>query len=878
MKNLKKVLALVLVVVMALGLITVSNAAFSDEATIEKKEAVDVLTAIGVINGQPDGSFQPEGDVTRAQMAKMISLILNKGEDVGELYKDACKFADVPASHWAAGHIAYCAQAGVINGKSETTFDPEGKVTGTEAAKMVLCALNYDAKVEGFVGASWAAAVLAKAAKINLVGSDANLTVNMGAPLDRQNAAQLLLNGLKADMVEYAAKGTTITTTDGMIINTGAAAATSQVAKDRTMATTQYKHIKNDAANVSGTNADYTIQLGEEMFKDLEIDATSTTDPFGRTIVTWKYDSNVVTEAPETATLVYKDTVTGGELYTALGKIDFYSATPTWTRTYRVDGVPTAFPTNIHSGDNNDIGVNGDVIEIYKNSDTKTLSIIRYDYHFAKINQVWEAEKDANGDVKRSAHVQLVGPTGTPIAADAADLTVCPTTFTVNTATIETDAFTTADKGAYVVYTCTPSTTTAGNVVLQSVVKAETVTGLFSGYVTGKSVTVGGTSYKSDPAVTYPALTKDATAYLDPNGNVIYLEGASSNDYAYLVHAAKTSGVETSMEAILVFTDGTRKTVTIAPNSETVAMTGTTVNKNLYAYRVDSNGKYEISAPAAAVATVATPTVTTPYETSTVKLGTTVKANNNTVFIVETYDSAATAATYATYTGITNVPTVDTAGYGTGWTGYATTTQGANPFVTITKTGGDGYAAFVYVFGAVTRSSSKDITALYLTATDAVADDGNGLYRTVKAVVKGEETTVKMTTGTTTAAWETARGTATGANLVITNNMTVDTNGYITAATPFAAADLRTYTDFVKDSTGVYTGTFSNGVIEFAGTPTTSYSVAESLPVYVYNSTTGAVTITTIGTYIPATVETLGLVRDTAQTGFVPAALYAIEH
>ena len=148
MKNLKKVLALVLVVVMALGLITVSNAAFTDAQSIEKTEAVDVLSAIGVIGGYPDGSFKPEGDVTRAEMAKMVATIMNKGEDVGDLYKNACKFAD-SANHWAAGYIAYCAQEGIISGKSETKFDPDGKVTGTEAAKMLLCALEEHAVNEG---------------------------------------------------------------------------------------------------------------------------------------------------------------------------------------------------------------------------------------------------------------------------------------------------------------------------------------------------------------------------------------------------------------------------------------------------------------------------------------------------------------------------------------------------------------------------------------------------------------------------------------------------------------------------------------------------------------------------------------------------------
>ncbi|MBQ7254764.1 MAG: S-layer homology domain-containing protein [Oscillospiraceae bacterium] len=829
---------------MALGLITVSNAAFTDAASIEKTEAVDVLSAIGVIGGYPDGSFKPEGEVTRAEMAKMVAVIMNKGEDVGDLYKNACKFAD-SANHWAAGYIAYCAQEGIISGKSETKFDPDGKVTGTEAAKMLLCALGYDADAEGFKGATWASAVLSKAAKIGLVGTDANLTVDMGAALNRDNTAQMMLNALQSDMVEY--ESTSTITVSGVTINNNSKA--SAVTKKGA----QYSKIANDAVAADT----YVVQLGEEMFKDLE-KVGAGNDAFGRATSNWTFEGKVVTEAPAVATMVLKDKVTGGELYTALGKIDLYATdAAAWTTRYFVDGEAKTFPTNIKSGEYGEIGQIGDVIEIYKDSSAKTLDIIQINYHVAQIAQVWAAKVDANGDETDPAYVQLKGINGN-LSYGIAELSNGKNAAAANT--FETAAFTAADKDAFVVYT-------AGNDnLIASVAKAESVTGLFSSK-SKESVTIGGTKYATVTGAVDAALAMnaEATAYLDPNGNAIYVEGVASNDYAYLIDAQEVGGVNKTMEGILVFTDGTRKVVTLD--------TSVTFEKGAaYAYTVNADGSYKLSGPVGTeIATLA------KYDANTVNVADGIKANANTVFVVETYDSAAKAAVYATYTGIANVPNITSTKYTAGWTTY-TAQQAGDAVVGLTKPG-DVYATVVYVFGAVTQSSSKEVTALYLTGLEDVTDDGNGAYYTVKAIVNGAETTVKVAEGATGITLP-----ASAASLVITNNMTVDTNGYITSVGALAETELNAaYKDFAKDAYGVYTGTYANGVIELVtskgATAGDAISVAETLPVYAYNTTTRTFQITTIGSYVPANnIETLLVKLDTTVNPSVAAALYIIEN
>ena len=73
MKNFKKVLALVLVVATLLSFATVASAItskdYKDAANIDYTNAVDVLSYIGVLNGYGDGTFKPEGEITRAEAA-----------------------------------------------------------------------------------------------------------------------------------------------------------------------------------------------------------------------------------------------------------------------------------------------------------------------------------------------------------------------------------------------------------------------------------------------------------------------------------------------------------------------------------------------------------------------------------------------------------------------------------------------------------------------------------------------------------------------------------------------------------------------------------------------------------------------------------------
>ena len=205
MRNLKRALSLALALVMVLSMMVVGAGAvsvddFSDADEIVNKEAVTVLATLGVITGNDDGSYAPADTISRAEMSTIICRVLNGGKDpvLGEAVSNS--YTDT-TSHWAKNYIEYCTTLGIVAGKGDGTFDPEGDVTVAEAAKMVLVALGYNAAIEGYTGGAWQINVDARANPLGLYDDLTYTTTS--APLTRDNAAQMLYNALDCDMVRY---------------------------------------------------------------------------------------------------------------------------------------------------------------------------------------------------------------------------------------------------------------------------------------------------------------------------------------------------------------------------------------------------------------------------------------------------------------------------------------------------------------------------------------------------------------------------------------------------------------------------------------------------------------------------------------------------
>ena len=204
MRNLKRALSLALAAIMLIGMMVVSASVASyndltDKDQIVNKDAVSMLVSLGIIEGKPDGSYAPTENVDRAQMAKMLSVIMNKGVDNSALYQSVNSGLTDITSNWAKGHINYCYTTGIIAGRGNGTFDPSATVTALEAAKMLLVAVGYDPKIEGFEGADWAINVSVRADE---QGIFEGFTKDLSAPLNRDDAALLIYNALDVEMIQ----------------------------------------------------------------------------------------------------------------------------------------------------------------------------------------------------------------------------------------------------------------------------------------------------------------------------------------------------------------------------------------------------------------------------------------------------------------------------------------------------------------------------------------------------------------------------------------------------------------------------------------------------------------------------------------------------
>ena len=203
----KKLLAMVLALVMTLSLAVSANAAFKDADKVSDtyEEAVAVLNGMGVFKGYEDGSFQPQGNITRAEVAAIVYRVYTADvkDAKASMYATYNKFSDMAGAGWAQGYIGYCANAALVKGYPNGTFQPSGKVTGYEVLAMILRAIGYDQNNE-FTGADWALHVAQTAQQAGVLKNVKGVDLN--APATRELVAELLFRAIAvAPMVTYTA-------------------------------------------------------------------------------------------------------------------------------------------------------------------------------------------------------------------------------------------------------------------------------------------------------------------------------------------------------------------------------------------------------------------------------------------------------------------------------------------------------------------------------------------------------------------------------------------------------------------------------------------------------------------------------------------------
>ena len=148
----------------------------------------------------------PQATYTRAQAAKIITTMVLGVNGAKSCVASYAPFDDVAANHWAAGYIAFCKEQGIIDGVTDTTFDPEGTLTGYQWAKMLLAAVGFNANNE-LEGSSWSL----NTARIGREGGlfDGDLAGADHTPLRREQAMLYAFNTLSGiKQVTYSANAT----------------------------------------------------------------------------------------------------------------------------------------------------------------------------------------------------------------------------------------------------------------------------------------------------------------------------------------------------------------------------------------------------------------------------------------------------------------------------------------------------------------------------------------------------------------------------------------------------------------------------------------------------------------------------------------------
>ncbi|MBR4545306.1 MAG: S-layer homology domain-containing protein [Oscillibacter sp.] len=682
----KKILSLALALVMTVSLFTFApasaSAAFTDSGSITYKEAVDVIYSLEIMGGYSDGSFRPNGPLTRGAAAKIICNMMLTPQIAGNMSNDTgTKFKDVPKGHVFAGYIAWCVQEGIVSGYSDGTFHPGDSLTAQAFLKMLLCALGYDATIEHYTGSGWSNNVINQSLMIGLNNGLAN-TLNGPAMVNRQDACLFAFNTLKSDLVEYTGNR-----------NNRAV---------RTTTAERGTYITAEAASP------YTLQFAEQYFSDLK-QAANTTDAFGCPATKWTLkNSDVGTYLATVDKVYYNEDVTAGQVYNDLG------LTASAPLTFYVNGV--------------DVTKSGSTIS--KNDQTKLSALITTANTIGNGVEVraFRTDSGSTPSVVLSAVVYYPGTVasvrsatetrGRYITINGVGDTRAPSALSATNNQFETEDFETGDIVAYT-FSAMP-----GKTGIQSVELLDNESGALTRVNTATGLVLDGNTYENALNIVYGnaegtenalAISNNYNIYLftlDGKEMVMWVENvqASANSYAWVKNLSNGRQDFDYAQAKLVFSNGSEQAVSL---STYVVDDVDALNHHVVTYSVDSNDRYTLK----------------PLETTsgalTVKnrnaagLPEGIVADNDTTFIVE--DSA--SKTYKVYSGMRNTPNIKT----------------DNAYVY----SANGSAVMVFVSNATITTSKGDV--IFIAANSATNPvRAKSTYRTFNAVVGGQITKVNV--------------------------------------------------------------------------------------------------------------------------------------
>ena len=705
----KKFLSLVLALAMTLSLVTISAGAkdFTDDSEITYKEAVDVISALGVVDGYTDGDFRPDDVLTRGAAAKIICNLILGPTTASALSAGTAPFKDVPVTNTFAGYITYCSQQGIINGYADGTFRPTGTLSGNAFMKMLLGALGYDSSIEGYTGANWQVSVIKQAMGIGL--DDGNDEFVGSKAVTRQEAALYAFNMLQSTMVEYDQQNTIVV--GDITINT----------------TSSRKDVTNSDKNETIAD-DNKMQFAERYFSDLKL--SDGTDDFARPANVWRLKAEKIGTYAKEADATYTSKVAVDEIYADL---DLGSTVDKRDVAVYVDGVENtkvAAPVDITKNDDDTkFGANGVLTEVFYDDDEDSIVITLVNTYVGTINRSVAAKGN------KDAYVEIAPEDVKPDGVNGIQ---------------DFDTVEEFEDDAYVLYTYSQSAEEVKSVALAELVSG-TVTRAENNSKDEderKALTIGGTRYTASHNIAGEnignvSVDEDYDVYLDAYGYLIYIEEIDEiGDYALLVDAQDKSNFSNN-RALLVFADGTEKIVDTTENYKYNSSTNKDgiPNGTIVTYRVDEDGDYTLKAVKETLTSETGNTVgdyngnnddfSMANDKATVTLydGKTVTTNSNTVFVV--YND--TSDDYTVYTGIKNAPSIT-----------ATSSAYVESYA-YCKSGKMATIMFIFVQdGTIIEDDSNTTLFLAKESVSNLIHDKDGDYFEYEAIVNGEVQTVKV--------------------------------------------------------------------------------------------------------------------------------------
>ena len=781
MRNLKRALSLLLSSTLVLGMLVMggSAAGYKDvDASNEHQEAIEVLQAVGIMTGDQNGNFNPDGSITRNEMAVVMAHLLNLDYDY---YRGTNPFTDVP--EWAAPYVAACAAEGVVAGIGNGQYGGDNKVTAAEASLMIMKALGYFQNAEDF-GTDWQVATIRQASYIDLFK---NINANAESALTRGQVAQLVLNGLKSDMVDFTGdKGIQI----GDVTVGYRAEYTVRTSSDK-----KYNSLVGGTTDI-GAKDKYTIQLGEELYNG-KLTEKADTDAFDRPATTWRYDYNVIGTYVNDPDLTYTAEVEAGEIYADLG----LSKSKT-TDGYYVDGKEQSDITLAKNNDDNTFGANGVLTQVWYDEDenSSTLIITEINTYVGKVNSI---VKD-NSDDRYVTLNALTNPGALNNKFEteefaAQDLITYTAAWNENTNRYDIQAVDALEL------------TTTGILTQwkgSNVINADKGTSNANFTVDGTLYNYSANNYVADEDGAPIAISgfevnkSEINVYLDQYGYAIYVSGVEApKNYAAVIGVGQSNQYGSQTRGVtLLMPDGTQKTVIADMDNWTDLSSLTNLvddgRADLVTYTVGDNDVYKLEVVASTAVGGTGDFMTGRYQTAANNAGTTFTngksqmtintkfadvtapeyttaavgtyyTTSETVFMVAT-PKAGGGYNYSVYTGYANAPGIPTSGTAVNGMSFAMDGYYKNQ-INVVYIDADQMAGISGVDTFFVKDGSKIIT------------DSDGRYYQFPAIVDGAETTIKIDPAIVEN-WNGTSGALENANkgMYAVDNVVINSKGIIT--------------------------------------------------------------------------------------------------